>query len=135
MRLSQTRYTEKQLRSLGYPIYDECDTLEWESRDRLDALVKGQFKNVIDVLFSSTDGSLDSNPASLVSENAPECVRIFAQNFLLKEVPAARCAPDDATAFDLLIPRSVSSRAELAPYVDFLTQEVSNALKSSDNGN
>lgn len=131
MKISKSRYTESQYKGFGYNCSDEDYFLPPQSREEQENIVLGQFKNIIKVLFSSSDGSLDSNPASLLTENSPEPVRVFAQNFLLKELPAARSAPDDDTAFDMLIPRSAQTSVELAPYVDFLKSEISSKLNQN----
>ncbi|UPW41329.1 hypothetical protein [Sigmofec virus UA08Rod_4104] len=135
MLLSKSRYTAQQYKSLGYPVTESnavpCPCTK-QNREEIDDYVLGQFKNVIKVLFSSSDGRLDSNPTSLVGENAPESVRLFAQNVLLSNIPVMKMAPDDETAFDMLIPRSVQSRSELEPYVAKLREYVAEAMPKSD---
>lgn len=122
------RYTPSQLRVLGYSDDVESDSFVSYDVDKAiverDAIVKGQFKNIIDVIFSSNDGSLDNDINSLVSENAPESVKSFVRNVLMCDVQAVQSAPDDDAAFEALIPRSVQSMGEIAPYVDFLRNTV-----------
>lgn len=133
---SRSRYTLKQLRSLGYSGPDDgypvC--IASDNRDDIDAIVKGKFKNIIDVIFDSNDGSLQNKINDLVSENSPASVRMFVQNFLFQPVEALQSAPDDQSALDMLIPRSVQTSAELAPYISSLTKMVGDAIqKSKDN--
>lgn len=132
MKISKSRYSAAQYRGLGYKPSDADTCLSRESRDRLDQIVKGQFKEVIDIIFSSTDGSLDSNPAALISPSAPLEVQTFAKAFLLQNINPAKAAPDDDTAFDMLVPRSVQTTAELAPYIDYIRNEVTSKLQSND---
>ncbi|UPW41411.1 hypothetical protein [Dipodfec virus UA06Rod_5] len=135
MLLKNSRYTAQQYNSLGYPITESnsvpCPSSE-HNRDEIEDIVLGKFKSVVKVLFSSTDGSLDTNPMSLIGDNVPESVRLFAQNILLQNIPTMHMAPDDDTAFDMLIPRSVQSRSELEPYIGKLREYVSEAMHNSE---
>lgn len=135
MLLSESRYTPEQYKALGYSLafcdHKACHCSA-DSLDEIQSIVFGQFKNVIKVLFSSTDGSLDFSPTQLITENTPDSVRTFLQNFLFQNVQAARSAPDDATALDLLIPRSVQTTSELAPYMNTISKYISDARQTSN---
>lgn len=85
----------------------------------------GKFKNIIKLLYESKNSvSLCNDVIFNLSSRVPADVRDFVSNWLLKSLPALQAAPDDVTAFNTIIPRIVSSRAELAPYIDYLTQAV-----------
>ncbi|WGL30886.1 hypothetical protein [Dipodfec virus UOA04_Rod_468] len=135
MNIKKSRYTPLQYKSLGYYISDSdaipCPCHE-KNIEEVQDIVLGKFKSIINVLFSSSDGSLDSNPMSLIGENAPESVRLFAQNILLQNIPTMQMAPDDDTAFDMLIPRSIQSRSELEPYIGKLREYVTSAVHNSE---
>lgn len=124
--MRQSRYTDKQFRSLGYdPDYKARSFANQdapESQSEINFL--SQFRNVLEVIYSSKDGKLDYSPVQ-ISENAPESVRTFINNTLMSDIPSIQSAPDDDTAFDLLVPRSVQTSAEFAPYRDKLINIVS----------
>ncbi|UPW41322.1 hypothetical protein [Sigmofec virus UA08Rod_4124] len=135
MLLSKSRYSLNQLKSLGYcTTYcnNQVDLRTEDSRSKIQQIVFGQFKNVIDVIFSSSDGSLDFSPSSLITENTPDSVRLFLQNFLFQNVTPARSAPDDASALDMLIPRSVQTSSELVPYLNKIRSYVYDGLHRSE---
>lgn len=133
--MKTSRYTDAQLRSLGYNPDTRKYITNLASSDNYvknRSALLGRFKNVIDVLFDSSDGALDSNPASLIGENAPESVKTFAKNVLLCDVQAFRAAPDDETAFNMLIPRTAQTSAELRPYLDGIRNYISERRQSVD---
>lgn len=135
--IPKCRYTKTQYESLGYDptvIGTRVNFATEENAEVISGSVKGKFISVINALFDSKDGSLDNAVDKYVSENAPESVRSFVQNVLLQETQPLPSAPDDATAFDTLIPRSVSTMAEIAPYLDHI-KRVAETSKLSDNGN
>lgn len=82
----------------------------------------GKFKDVLKILFDSRDGSLCNDYMNYITENAPDDVKLFVQNFLMRPIMALPSAPDDETAFATIIPRLVSSAAEFQPYIDYLSQ-------------
>lgn len=129
--IRKSRYTDAQLISLGYSPevnkYSVC-LLSSDAHIKRKQIVLGAFANVINVLFSSSDGSLDNNINSLVTENCPPSVRTFLEKFLCQPVKPLPSAPDAATAFDLIIPRSVQSSADLAPYIDNMRTIVKTAM-------
>lgn len=134
MRLKYLRYTLEQMRNLGYQYPDSDHLIVLDSvrnREELDEIVKGQFKNIIDVLFSSRDGTLDNVLAMSISENAPQSVKTFIQNVLMCDVQALQSAPDDDTAFETLIPRHAQTSSELEPYIESLRGMVSDARVSA----
>lgn len=124
------RYTSEQLREIGVNLNfnEHCTYVDFDpvkARQEMDEFVKGKFKNIIDILYNSSDGSLDNDIDKYVSENCPESVRSFVQNVLLTNVQAFRSAPDDHTAFDTLIPRSAQSASEVLPFLSKMAQIVS----------
>lgn len=86
----------------------------------------GKFKDILKVLFDSRDGSLCNDYMDYITENAPDDVKLFVQNFLMRPLQALPSAPDDDTAFDTIIPRLLSSPAEFQPYIDYLNQSLEN---------
>lgn len=130
----KTRYTPSQHISLGYPLLHRDCEVDFSTPENLEAInnaVCGKFRNVIHALFDSMDGSLDNDIDKLLSENAPESVRSFVQNVLQHEVNALPSAPDDDTAFDYLIPSTLSTRQEIAPYLDKIVNSLKNDKASS----
>ena len=122
-------YTDAQLKRMGFnpDNFNHPVCLPDSNKEDVLSFVKGKFANVIDAIFTSTDGSLDNVLAMSVSEHAPQSVQTFIRNVLMCDVQAVQAAPDDETAFDTLIPRSAQSSAEIAPYLDSLRQIVSDA--------
>lgn len=117
------RYSDCMYKALGYqPInhnYFVKVDFDFE-RQRIEKIVKGEFKQIIDLLFDSNDGSLDSNLNKYLSSNTPEPVRLFVQNVLMQPLQSLPGAPDADTAMDLIIPRSVSSSSEFAQYSNYV---------------
>lgn len=124
------------------PVCNSCVcNLATRSVDDTLSLSFGKFKDVLKVLFDSRDGSLCNDYMDYITENAPDDVKLFVQNFLMRPLQALPSAPDDDTAFDTIIPRLMSSPAEFQPYVDYLNQSLENFNSnsnstpiSSDNG-
>ncbi|UPW41710.1 hypothetical protein [Peromfec virus RodF8_12] len=119
--MKKTRYTSKQLISLGYipeinsyPV-NLCSPY---SRAEIRDLVCGKFKDIIDILYSSSDGSLDNNLSDLVTENSPDSVKQFFHNFLMKPVTPLQGLDNPDDALDLLIPRHLQSHGDLYPFLD-----------------
>lgn len=132
MHKSKRRYTDAMLCSMG--LQPECNAetyIQPSDKPSLNALACKGFENVINVLFSSTNGALDYNAYTNVTMDSPEIVKRFASAVLLQNIPAMRAAPDDETAFDLLIPRHAQSHSELAPYIDKLRGYVESARQSA----
>lgn len=137
------RFSDGQLRSLGLnPTQTPIEYHEPEPTvvtvDMISA-ARGNFGQILDILYSSKDGDLDNNLKSFVSENAPIEVRQFVNNVLLLPHTAFKSAPDDDTAFDMIIPRNAQTPKELMPYLDAIRGEVSEAreryLNSLNNTN
>ena len=117
------------MRSLGYPVRYNMDmgTMDASQAKQHSKLVKGRFANIIDLLYDSTDMSLDNAVSKYVSENAPEDVRMFVQNVLMRPVEPLAAAPDDDTAFEMIIPRSAQSQQEMLPYLENMRNIVADA--------
>lgn len=136
MKSKYCRYSKQQLNSLGLSgqFNDQKILVDYEfDKIQTEKLVKGQFKNIIDTLYTSTDGSLDNNVRQFVSESSPSSVKSFIQNVLLCDVQSLRSAPDDETAFNCLIPRSAQTSSELAPYIDYIKSTIKVARSDSSN--
>lgn len=121
------RYSEKSLNSLGYNrLYNDIVAVRDTSANRANILrlVKGKFANIIDILYSDSDGSLDSDLSSFVSENSPDVVKAFVQNVLMVDRGQLLAAPDDETAFDMIIPREAQTAAEIQPYLDYIASQI-----------
>lgn len=106
-----------------YVIPVNCDKVSVD----MVTVARGKFGQILDILYSSTDGDLDNNLKSLVSENAPVEIRSFVNNVLLCPLPQLKSAPDDDTAFDMIIPRNAQTSNEIRPYLDVIRDEVSAA--------
>lgn len=116
------RYSDDMLKDLGYlHTWQDDHTFHHPvdgSYEEIERLVKGQFKNIIDILFDQKDGSKPNGLEIQVSENASDSVKSFVRNILMCDVKAFQSAPDDETALACLIPRSAQSLPEISPYVD-----------------
>lgn len=137
MLTSHTQYSKSQLAHLNIKC-NFNDTVphllsvsNWKQRQEI---VLGAFKNVCDIIFNAKDGSLQFTPDMLINENSPDIVKRFATNFLFANIPEVTRAPDDETAFNLLIPRQYQTSAELAPYREKLVDIISTYRKSAQNG-
>lgn len=110
------RFSDETRRALGYRVLspnEEYWNVDESESTQINDLVKGKFKDIIDMLYSSSDGSLDNNVEQYVSENAPLEVRSFVQNVLLQQIQPLPSAPDDETALATLLPRNVIGSAPL----------------------
>lgn len=127
------RYSDDMLRDLGYiHTWQDEHTFHHPKDDaylEIERLVKGQFKNIIDILFDQKDGSLPNGLEVQVSENAPESVKSFVRNILMCDVKAFQSAPDDETALACLIPRGAQSLPEIEPYVDNMVSIIGQSRK------
>lgn len=110
-------YTPNQMRSLGLAPNDAPNYKVIIEKSDIKALVYGKFKTILETIYSSKGTELDDILKVTISENAPESVRMFAQN-LSSVVQALPGAPNDDVAFDTIIPRSVQSSAEFEPYLE-----------------
>ncbi len=121
------RYTKDQLKSLGYvPVHNNKVMEDYNhNQSRRFAIVKGKFANIIDILFDAKDGYLDNLQTIQSSENTPIEVRMFIQNVMSVDIPSLKSAPDDDAAFESLIPRSVQTSSELAPYISYCKDKFS----------
>lgn len=134
MKPQYLRYTPQMLESLGYPV--KCchefpmDTNSEASKQFFEQMCKGKFKNIIDVLFNSSDGSLDNDFKEYVTSNAPVEVREFVQNVLMIPTTSILSAPDAETAFDMIVPRSVQCASQLRPYIDELRSQLADKFNS-----
>lgn len=136
------RFTKERLRCMGRYVefYQDPDKPQFPdtfymSDSDLDAITKGKFKEIIDVLYSSEDGRLVNNLNMIVSENAPESVRSFVRNVMLCDVQALQSAPDDETAFNLIVPRFMQDSADIVPYVDYIREAISAHYDDSSKDN
>lgn len=111
------------------PDSDHCVYSRYMEKPTLDMIriARGKFGQILDVLYDNDNGNLNNNLRSLVSENAPIEIREFVNNVLLCPIQALKSAPDDDTAFDLIIPRSKQTSSELQPYLDVMRKSVSDA--------
>lgn len=129
------RYTPAMIKSLGMhrgSAQNQTNLAVPNGLDDIQRQTLGQFKNIIDILYSSTDGRLDSNPMRFIGDNVSDTVKTFAANVLLCPITSLKAAPDDDTAFDMLIPRSAQSAAELKPYLNYLRDYVSQKQAESN---
>lgn len=127
------RYTPSMLRSLGYIFDFSSNRLlvipdEVESRFQSEIFAYGGFKDIIKTLFAD---SRHPEFETLVTENSSPEVVSFVNNFLMKQIDFVPASSSDDEAFDMIIPRSVQSEAELRPYLDNLKQFISESRKSS----
>lgn len=131
------RFTPRMLNNLGFSVvyqgyYNHCSD---NSCNEVTNIVKGQFKDVIDLIFNSTDGSLDSDFIKLHNDSLPEVVKNFITNVLTVGVPTFKSAPDVDSALDLVVPRSVGSLSELNNYSSFLKDTLVNYFNPELNTN
>lgn len=127
MHPSRCRYTKEQFVSLG--LTDQWNetkiVLDFDPKSQTQDAVLGQFKNIIKVLYDSSDGSLDNNLDKFVTSNSPAAVQEFVRGVLMCDVQEFQRAPDDETALACLIPRSAQTSGELAPYVQNIQNYIS----------
>lgn len=133
MKRKYCRYSDSMLLSLGLrPENTPADDFEapvncpYPSVDMVE-IARGKFGQILDVLYTSKDGDLDNAVKTLVSESAPIEIQSFVKNVLMCPLTPLKSAPDDATAFDMIIPRSAQTSRELIPYLDVIKNEVSAA--------
>lgn len=115
------------MRSLGYFVDHEEKPLGAASlatKEFFDKFVRGKFRDMLNLLYSSSDGNLDNDLQKYISPNAPSEVREFVQNILLQPKENIFGAPSDDVAFETIIPRDVQCRSYLAPHIDALKREV-----------
>lgn len=91
----------------------------FDSREKVDAIVKGKFKEIIDIIYSDPN-SLCSKIDEYGSENSSPAVRSFIQNVLQLDVQALPSSPDADTAFETLLPRELYSRDGLDRYSEYI---------------
>lgn len=84
----------------------------------MDAFAYGDYKTIIQTLFK--DGFSYGDLQRVVTQNSDPAVVSFVNNFLFKELDALPSCTTDEDAFASIIPRSVSTEAELRPYLDNL---------------
>lgn len=135
MYVRSKKFNSRQLAILGYnPDSVLCHVYFSDSElEDFRRLVYGKFENIIKLIFSSNDGSLDNDFQQYLSENSPDVVKSFVSNILMANVQSLPSAPDSDTAFDMIIPRSVQSRSDLAVYIPHIKQTIDGYLKSSQN--
>lgn len=133
MKRKYCRYSDSMLISLGLrPENTPSDDYEvsvncpYSSVDMIE-VARGKFGQILDVLYTSKDGDLDNSVKTLVSESAPIEIQSFVKNVLMCPLKPLKAAPDDASAFDMIIPRSAQTSRELIPYLDVIKNEVSAA--------
>lgn len=121
------RYTPAMMRSLGYFIDHEEKPLgaaSLSTKEFFDKFVRGKFRDMLNLLYNSTDGSLDSDIQKYVSPNAPSEVREFVNNILLTPHDSLLSAPNDDVAFDSIIPRDIQTRSLLTPHIESLKRDI-----------
>lgn len=111
------RYSEKALKNLGVPVHSMNFNKVDKDDSRYIDMAIGNFKNIIDIIYSSSDGSLDNDISKLNSMNLPPEVKQFISSILSNETPAFPAAGTSDVAFDSIIPRSVQTTSELQPYI------------------
>lgn len=128
MKKYPSRFSDIQMRRLGLRTdsrdldYDMSKSVDYNV---IEKIVKGEFKNIIDVLYSSKDGSLDNDLDRYISRDSVNpSVRSFVESVLKCNVSSLMSAPDDDTAFDMIIPRSAQTESELRPYLGYLKNQV-----------
>lgn len=96
------------------------------------ALFYGKFRTIIQSIYKS------ENPVDLcsalginLSEHASPDVVNFVRNFLLQPIPAISGAPDDDSAFDILIPNDCYTRSRIAPYLDHIENFINSFNKDT----
>lgn len=132
------RYSSAMRSSLGYSVdfsnVRHLRTSSLVASSRASELFSyGNFKGIILELFS--DSRTPEFDNLLTQNSSPEVVN-FVNNFLFKEIQTLPPAVSDEEAFATIIPRSVSTDAELAPYLDKLRGVISEArsrLNSASN--
>lgn len=131
------RYSKKMLKALNLnPVFELSETLPEESCITLSDISTGDFRQIIDLLFS---GEPSSNIDNLtVSESAPNSVKEFLSRLTLKNIPSVATAPDADTAIDMIIPKSVQNLQDFDKYVNHVKSNVlikfNSSKKSSENG-
>lgn len=116
-------YTPTQMKSLGLtPNVENVYVIFPTDRDEINELVYGKFRNILELIFSSKGTELDDVFKVSISENAPESVKMFAQN-MMAAVQALPASPNDDIAFDTIIPRAVQTSAEFQPYLEYMREQ------------
>lgn len=127
-------YTDTQMLSLGHRPNPLNIYVILPEKDEIRDLVYGKFKNILEIIFSSEGTQLDDVFKVSISENAPESVRMFAQN-MMAAVQALPAMPNDDIAFDTIVPRSVQTSSEFQPYLDYMRTQYDDVVaryKQSD---
>lgn len=106
----------------------------FDSREKIDEIVKGKFKEIIDIIYSDPS-SLCSKIDEYGSENSSPAVRSFIQNVLQLDVQSLPSSPDAETAFETLLPRELYSRDGLERYSDYIKGLVTDKYNSKDKQN
>lgn len=108
----------------------------FDSKEQLDLVTKGKFKEIIDIIFSEPS-SLCSKIDEYSTENSSPAVRSFVQNVLMCDVQSLPSSPDAETAFETLLPRELYSRDGIERYSDYIRGLVNDKYKyhvnNSDN--
>lgn len=128
---------ERLERMFRRPVYQRDDYYYCNDTEDIKKWYKdvclGKFSNILSVLFSSTDGSLDNDIQKYVSESAPSEVRSFVNNILMTPLSSLTAAKDDDMAFDALIPRAYQTRSSIAPYIKQLKEQFNDAFERYKN--
>lgn len=122
------RYTPEMLNSLGYP--DTTSEMPDESIANqvpadMEVIALGNFGNIIKTIFQTETSELPNVLRVAITDNTPESVKQFVQNILSCDIPALKAAPDDETAFDMILPRSCQSLYGKQLYTDHLKTAIS----------
>lgn len=110
-------YTDEQLKlmrvNLDHNSMSECPGFKGLP---LNDIAMSKFGDVLRVIYESPDGNLVNDLQQFVSENSSPDLRAFVQNVLLVDIPSFKAAPDDETAFEMIVPRSLGSVADFQPF-------------------
>ena len=124
----KNRFNKRLLDSLGYyhsdvpePITEDIPIIP---SDDMNIIACGRFKEIIDVIFESKDGSLPNALNIVLTDNSPDSVKQFVSNVLSSDIVAMKPSPDDATALATLIPRSMQCGSGLDEYRTLLTSAI-----------
>lgn len=124
------------MRSLGLtPNVENVRIIFPNDRDEINQLVYGKFRNILELIFSSQGTELDDIFKISISENAPDSVKMFANN-MLAAVHALPASPNDDVAFDTIIPRAIQTSSEFQPYLDYMRKQYDDVVaryKSNSN--
>lgn len=122
------RYNDKLLKALGQlhavGFLPPKEPEELIPSDDMNVIACGRFKEIIETVFTSEDGSLPNALGITLSDNSPDSVKQFVRNILSNDLIAMKPSPDDDTAFSTLLPRSMQCGSGLDEYRQMLTSAI-----------